>query len=120
MQIKNGIRNQLSRTVEGHIPAAVTFKRLDAAFSQLFRSNQDIRSPGIAPQRDHRRVLKEQQDVTDTAFFPHLYESLLQAQTRSVIYQPELHDRNHFASIYHALIASPYTLLDASSMASAR
>jgi hypothetical protein len=90
MQIKDGISDQLSGTVERHISPAVALKHFHAAFRQFLLRNQDIGCSGIAAQRDHRRVLKEQEDIPDAAFFPHFYESLLQTQAGCVVDEAEL------------------------------
>src|SRR5277367_116284 len=67
-------------------------------------------------------MLQQKQDISNAAFFAQLHQPLLKEQAGRVVNRTELENGNHPASSSyspHILIAMPYTLLVASSMASA-
>ena len=102
--------------MKGDVTTAITLENFDAPSRKFIRGSDDVRGLGIAPESDHRRVFEKQKNVTDAIFFAKLDKLLLQAQASCVIKRAELKDRDQ---VVYALIANPYTLLDASSMASA-
>src|SRR5437868_1146920 len=105
--------------MERHIPATIALKHLNSALGKLFRRSDHVRSFCIAAQRDDWRMLKYQQHIANLPRFTQLNQPLLQTQPSGIIEPVELEDRNHLQQFLYALIAIPYTLFDASSMASA-
>src|SRR5262249_28243349 len=80
---------------------------------QLLPRSEHVLGLRVAPQSDDRRVLEQQKDIADLPALAQLHQRLLQLERRRVVDSAELEDRDH------ALIATPYTLFMASSMASA-
>ena len=114
----------MARSVEGHIAASVALEHLDTLFSKFFRRSNHIRTVGVSAKSDDWTVLEQKQYVANSALFAQVDQPLLQAQSGGVINCSELDDGDHVSHLYggefYALMAIPYTLLDASSMASAK
>ena len=72
------------------VPAAVAFEYLYPALSEQFGRSNDVGGFGVAAERDHRRVLKQQQHVSNAAFLAQSYQLLLQAKPGRVIDSAEL------------------------------
>ena len=92
MQIKDRICDQLTRSMESHVTAAVGFEDFDTALGELFGRSENVFRFGISSERDDRRVLQQQKNVTDEAVFTQVDKPLLQLQTGGVIYDVELAD----------------------------
>jgi hypothetical protein len=127
--------------VEGHVATTIAFEDFYTALGQQFWGGQNVFLFGIAAESDDWGVFEQQQNVTDAAFFAQFDQALLQAQACGVVDGAELEDRDHKLLGYgltritktksylfnpcesvarlQALIAIPYTLFEASSMASA-
>lgn len=58
-EVEDWVADDLARTVEGDVAAAIAFKELDAAFLQQIGRGNDVRSFGIPSQRDDGVVLKQ-------------------------------------------------------------
>ena len=81
-QVENRIAHHLSRSVVGDVSAAPGLVNLDAAGCQDVGAGPDVRSPAVAlhAERQHMRMLDEQQDVVNPAGPPLLDELTLQRQ----------------------------------------
>src|SRR6516225_2783067 len=108
--------------MKGDIPAAVAFKNRYPAFLQHLGRRQQILRLSVAAKGDHRRMLNEQQHIADSLLLAESHQALLQAKPDSIVQGLKTKDRDHLVtgSGTHALIAKPYTLFDASSIASAK
>ena len=62
-EVEDRIADQLARTVEGHVAAALDLDHLDPAPGELRRRQRQAAGPGPAAERDDRRVLHQQQHV---------------------------------------------------------
>jgi hypothetical protein len=78
-QIENGITNQLSRPMEGHVTPSVALEDLHAPLSQFRRGSKNIRRLRIAAQCNDRRVFEQEEDVTNATFLTTLDQLFLQA-----------------------------------------
>jgi hypothetical protein len=118
--------------VKGDVASPVAFENFDVALGKQLGRGDYVCRFRVAAEGYDRRVLKEQERVPNAAFFPQRDELLLKAKTGCVIDSAELNNRNHNKTISpqrtqspqrnqipYAFIANPYTLFDASSMASA-
>src|SRR5439155_9371228 len=76
MQIEDRICDQLTRSMESHVTAAVGFEDFDTALGELFGRSEDVLCFGISSQRDHRRVLQQQKNVPDEAVFTQVDQPL--------------------------------------------
>ena len=92
MQIKDRICDQLTRSMESHVTAAVGFEDFDTALGELFGRSENVFRFGISSQRDYRSVLQQQKNVADEAIFAQVDQPLLQLQTSGVIHNVELDD----------------------------
>jgi len=77
-QIDDGITHQLPRPVIRHVPAPVALEDFHSASSQFLARFQNVGFLRVPPQRDHRRVLQQQQHVADGAGFAPLHQRALQ------------------------------------------
>ncbi len=66
-QIEDGITHKLPRPVIGHIAAAIDLVQGHAARGQQLIRSQNVGAPRVAAQRQHRRMLQQQQHVFDAA-----------------------------------------------------
>src|SRR5271169_2375507 len=57
-QVKDGITDQLSRTVEGYIASAIALENLNAAFRKLFGRGNHVGSFRVPSERDDRCMLE--------------------------------------------------------------
>ena len=80
-----------------HVATTIAFEYFDASLCELLRRSEYIPGLGVSTQRNHRRVLEQQQDIADTIFFAKVHELLLQTKARGVIDSAELEDRDHIA-----------------------
>jgi len=89
-QIEDGVPDELTGTVEGYVSAAVAIEALNAASSEQFVRCDYVRGFGVAAERDHRRVLEQQQGIADASFLSQVDQLLLQAKAGGVIERAEL------------------------------
>src|SRR5207253_1037067 len=61
------------------------------------RRGEYIPGLGVSPQRNHRRVLLQQEDIADTILFTKVHQFLLQAKACGVVDYAELEERDHIA-----------------------
>ncbi len=76
-QIEDGVADELAGTVIGDIAAAVDFVEGDAARSEHLVGGENIGAVGVAPQREHGRMLEQQQRVADAFLLAQRDELLL-------------------------------------------
>jgi len=78
-QVENRIAHDLSRPVVRHVPATAGFVNLDSGLRQLFRRGDNVGTAAVAfyAERDHRRMLEEQQNVRQPVGATLLDESAL-------------------------------------------
>ncbi len=93
-KIEDGIADDLSRTVESNVSAAIAFVKLYAALGQEFGRCNHIGSLRIAPESNDGGVLQQQQHIADLLRFSQLNQLLLQAQTGGVVNGAELDERD--------------------------
>ena len=91
-QIEDRICDQLARSMESHVTAAIAFEDFDTALGELFGRSENVFRFGVSSQRNHWRVLQQQKNVADGAIFPQVDQPLLQLQTSGVIHNVELDD----------------------------
>ena len=60
LEIHDRVADELARTVEGHITAALHLEQFDTALRQRLGGRQQVLSPGRAPERHDGRMLDEQ------------------------------------------------------------
>ena len=65
LEVQDGVRDELPWAVEGHVAPAPGLVELDAEARARSLVQEDVLAFGAAPQRDHRRVLQEQDRVGD-------------------------------------------------------
>jgi hypothetical protein len=104
-QIEDGIANQLSRAMKRNIPSAIRFKDLNAALGEELGRRENVFLFGITTESNHRRVLKQQENIANAPIFAQIDKLLLQPQGGRVIKRAELEKRDQ--NRYQALIASP-------------
>jgi hypothetical protein len=95
-QIDDGIPHQLSGPVIRHIAAAVDLVQLDSLGGQQLVARQHMFPPGVAPQRQHRRMLEQQQGIADRARLPRRDDATLNLQRLRV---PHPSQRNQMDEI---------------------
>ena len=78
--------------MKGHIAAAIAFKYLNSPRRQRLRRHQHIRPLRVPPERNHRRVLQQQQHIADHAGLAQLDQLLLQPKPFAIIHLTELDD----------------------------
>ncbi len=66
-QIEDGVADELAGAVIGHVAAAVDLVERDAARGQQLIGGKNVGAAGVAAQREHGRVLQQQQHVADAA-----------------------------------------------------
>jgi hypothetical protein len=81
--------------VIGHVAAAIDLVNGDAAPLEQLLRGQNVGSIRVAPQREHRRMLQQQQHILRTAFGYQPGNLRLQAQPFVVIHAPEIEVLNH-------------------------
>ena len=64
-QIEDGVADELAGTVIGDVAAAVDLVEGNAARSEQLVGGENIGAVGVAPQREHGRMLEQQQRVAD-------------------------------------------------------
>src|ERR1700733_15887715 len=89
-EVEDGITYDLSGAVEGYVAAAVAFEDLDAALGKQFRRRDHVFRFRVAAERDHGRVLEQEQNIADLLLLTQSDQLLLQAQARGVIDGAEL------------------------------
>lgn len=91
-KIEDGIRDELTWSMESNVTATVAFEDFNSALGEQFRGSKDILRFSIPSQRNHWRVLEQQKNIADEAIFAQIDKSLLQLQTSGVIHDVELDD----------------------------
>ena len=91
-QIKDGIADELAGTVKSHVTAAVGLMQFHSIAGQEFTRSHDILRSCIAAQSDDRRMLQQEQRVSDASFFNQTDKRLLQVQRNGVIHAAEKKD----------------------------
>ena len=89
-QVEDRIADQLTRSVIGHIAAALDDVQSRAAPIQFGIGREDKLTPGISAQRQHRRVLQQQQHVADSVRAPQLYQLLLKPQRPRILHPAQV------------------------------
>ncbi len=74
LQMKDGVPDELSRTVVGHVTAATRVVHRDPLAAQLILRRHDVRrlAPRLRAERDDGRMFEQHEGVADgvrTAFF---------------------------------------------------
>ena len=59
MQVKDGIGNQLTGTVESHVATAIALEQFDPFGFKVLTRRQHISSFGVAAEGNNRRVLEQ-------------------------------------------------------------
>src|SRR5580704_3764091 len=108
-QIKNGIPDDLPRSVERHIAAAVGLEYLNSPSFQLLRRSQHVFLFRISPKRNDRRVFKQQQHVTDAAILAKVDQLFLEFKPNRVVEPAELENGNHGRRLPTILVQKPRT-----------
>src|ERR1019366_9286805 len=75
---------QLAGAVIRHVAAAIHLVQLDALRLEQFIARQHVLAPGIAPQRQNRRMLQHQQRVADLAGLARSNDPLLDGKAFGV------------------------------------
>src|ERR1041385_1774174 len=68
-QIENGIADELAGTVESNVAATVSLMQFNSIAGQELTRCNDILRPGVASQRDHRRMFQQEQRMRDAFVF---------------------------------------------------
>ena len=117
-QVKNRIPDYLPRTMIRHIAAAIRLVNRDR-----FRPCQQMLAVRVTAERDDVGMLDKEQLIRNQSVFPLGDQALLQSRSLGPIHQPQILNLKH--GKYRrampgdqTLIASPYTLLNASPTAS--
>ena len=98
-EIQNRIADELSRPVIGDVAAAIGFKKRNAHPAQHLVRGAKIGNFSAAAQRDHVRVLAQQQNVGDGAGFARGGHAPLQLPRRAVFHETEIDDQQLFHGI---------------------
>ena len=93
-KVDDWVPDKLTGTMVGNISAAPGLMDFYPAISQKLAAGHDVRAPAIASdaQRQHMRVLHEQQDIVDVSRPALLDELALKRQRLGVRNQPETAD----------------------------
>jgi hypothetical protein len=78
-----------------HIPPAIAFKELDSMRGERFHRGQYIGGFRVSAKRDYRRMLEQQQHITNLAGLAQIDQPPLQAKPFAIINLSELDDGNH-------------------------
>src|SRR5207244_4180002 len=65
VEIEDRVGDELSRPVIRNITATVDLEQLNLAALQLFLRQQNVFNFGVAAERDHRRMLEQQEHVAN-------------------------------------------------------
>jgi hypothetical protein len=63
LEIDYRVSDQLSRSVEGDVPSALHFKKLDTLAAQKLGRSDEVLSLGCAAEGDYRWVLDEEEHI---------------------------------------------------------
>ena len=88
-QIDDGVADELTRAVIGHVAAAIDLMHFNSAARQPLVANQNVGVRRVAPQRNHRRMLQQQERVTDEVLLARRDDALLNFQRFSVRHAAE-------------------------------
>jgi hypothetical protein len=103
VEVDDRITDDLAGAVVGHVAAAARFVDPDAEPRQLLVAGDDVGAAAVAldAERDHRRMLEQQQGVGHLAGPPLLDERLLHGEALRVVDDAEaMHDqRLHQSSL---------------------
>jgi hypothetical protein len=90
-QVEDGIADDLSGPVVGHVAAAACFVDLDTELRQALGRGQDVRSPAVSfhAERDDGRMLQQQEQIGHTLGPPLLDERALHRERVGVGDDPE-------------------------------
>ena len=94
-QVEDRVADELPRPVIGHVPAAVDLVEGNAARGQQLIGRENVGAPRVAAQREHGRVLEQQQHVADAPRGAQGDEFFLQAQRFAVVHAAEIEILNH-------------------------
>ena len=92
-QVEDRISHELARPVVGHVAAALDLRDLEPAPLELRRGERQAARAGAAPQRDHRLVLHQEQEIlVPLSRHPLPAEGSLQLEHLAVGAPPEIDD----------------------------
>jgi len=91
-QVEDRIAHKLPRTVIGHIAAAVDLVNFNALLREQFVRRKDVGARAVAAQRQHRRMLHQQQRVADSTGLARSHNLILNAQAFRIGNAPELEE----------------------------
>ena len=97
-QIEDGVSDELSRPVVGHVAAAIDLVQRHAARGQQCVGGKHVGAIRIAPQSQHRRMLEQQQHVLDAPLLAQRHQLFLQAQRLVVTQAAEIEVLDHVLS----------------------
>ena len=82
------ITDDLAGPVVRDVAAARRLVKADAVLAERLRRREKIANVATAPERDHRRMLQQQELIGDRVLLPQLHEPLL--QLRAVLVRDEI------------------------------
>ena len=99
-EIEDRISDKLPGAVIGDVAAAIDFVERNAAAREQFVGGDHVGTMGIAPQREHRRMLQQQEGVPDSLLVAEFYELLLQRETAIVFHSAEIEITEHMRLLH--------------------
>jgi hypothetical protein len=76
-EVEDGISDELTRAVVGDVSTAIDFVQFHSAFCEKVIAGKDVGAMGIAAERQHRRMLQQEQRVADKILLPCCDDPLL-------------------------------------------
>ena len=95
-EVQDRIADQLSRAVVGDVAAAIGFKKRNAHLPEHLLRHAKIGNFSAAAQRDHVRVLAQQQNIPHCTGFARSGNPPLQLPRRAIFHEPEIDDQQLF------------------------